>query len=74
MIINLLPGIKDAKLLEIYALPVTYKFIDDAKLDVRNESGRLLVALYKILGNLIVESAPTNKLHKVISLISKELD
>ena len=74
LIINLLPGIKDAKLLEIYALPVTYKFIDDAKLDVRNESGRLLVALYKILGNLIVESAPTNKLHKVISLISKELD
>ena len=73
LVIGLVPGIKDFKVLENFALPIAYKLIDDIRLDVRNEASKLLGGLYKILGNQILESAPTSKLHKIINIISKEL-
>jgi CLASP N terminal len=71
---NLVGGVKDKVLLEKFVLNLVFKFIDDPRLDIRTEVTRLLITLYKILGNHIIDNIPTSKMHKVINLISNKLD
>ena len=74
LMVNSVNSVKDMAMLTNCMLPVAYKFVDNSRVDIRNEAGRLLGALYRVLGNQVLDSAPTSKLHKVIALITKELD
>jgi hypothetical protein len=70
IIVNQAPGMKNKSFLEVELLNLAYKFIDDSRLDVRNEASRILIFLYKTIGNSVFESTPTKKLTRVISVIS----
>ena len=70
VIVNLLPGMKNKAFMEGELLNLAYKYVDDTRLDVRNEANRILVFLYKNIGNTVIESTPTKKLNRVISVIS----
>ena len=70
VIVNLLPGMKNKVFMEGELLNLAYKYVDDTRLDMRNEASRILVFLYKNIGNLVIESTPTKKLNRVISVIS----
>lgn len=72
--VNMISGIKDKCILIGQVLGAAFKYMDDLRPDVRNESNRMLVTLYKVLGNTVLESVPTKKMHKVISVISNKLD
>lgn len=74
LLVNIVNSIKDLQLLSNCALPVALKYIDNSRIDIRTESARLLTSLFKLLGNQVLDLAPTGKLQKVINLISKGLD
>lgn len=74
LVSGLVGGIRNRGYLEGDLLNLAYKFVDDSRVDIRNEACKILVFLYRSLGNVVLESVPTKKLHRVINVISNKID
>ena len=74
LVCGLLGGIRNRAYLEGDLLNLAYKFVDDSRVDIRNEASKILVFLYRSLGSVVLESVPTKKLHRVINVISNKID
>lgn len=71
--LDFLPSIHSKKpsLIHKQVLPLTFKLLDDAKLEVRTECHKLVHALYAVLGSVLVECTPASKLQKVMDLLNE---
>ena len=74
LLINVASAVKNKKILECFVLPISFKYIDDLRPDIKNEAGRLVFLLYKILGNAMLQHIPSNKMQKAINVISNKLE